>query len=345
MTRVSRSEHTLLTLARAVAGSGQYSPVEDLLRGSHSAPERLSPGALHVLRDTLAKGTVLSLIRRGGWRRQRHLHGSQERSGRLWQLHPPLPLHFSALCVQTLQWLAAQPLGSAECKPLVVDGAPTLADELFLYSCCCLVAGTPCGPSVGAQPLFRRSALCWLGFPELLGQPPAEFGPALFTPLLASHAPAIEALQADLARRWLRLEESKHRISAPAAMIALGKAQEAVLTAFLSAIDSVGRRDLAGFLIEAGRSLIQQPTSWWVAGLSSQSSLRERSEAAQAAGAFLRGLSHVGRWDSEHRSVRFFDDGYETAQVLLSEWDTFGEAGFRRVAELFRGLSSLSPGG
>jgi hypothetical protein len=337
MTRVSPSEHTLLTLARAVVGHGQYGPVEDLLRGSHSAPERLSPGALHVLRDTLAKGTVLSLIRRGGWRRQRHLHGAQERSGRLWQRHPLLPLHFSALCVQTLQWLAEQPLDSAECKPLAVEGAPTLADELFLYSCCHLVAGTPCGPSVGAQPVFRRSALCWLGFPELLGQPPAEFGPALFTPLLASHAPILEALQADLARRWLRLEESKHRISNPADMIALGQTQEAVLTAFLSAIDSAGRRDLAGFLIGAGKSLMQQPASWWVAGLSPQSSLRERSEAAQAAGAFLRGLERLGRWDAEHRMVRFFDDGYEVAQVLLSEWKAFGEAGFRRAADLLRG--------
>lgn len=345
MTRVSHSEHTLLTLARAVVGSGQYGPVEDLLCGSHSAPERLSPGALHVLRDTLAKGTVLSLMRRGGWRRQRHLYGAQERAGRLWQRHPPLPLHFSALCVQTLQWLAEQPLGLAECKPLAVEGVPTLADELFLYSCCHLVAGTPCGPSVGAQPVFRRSALCWLGFPDLLGQPPVALAPALFAPLLASHAPVLEALQADLARRWLRLEESKHRISSPADMMALGKAQEAVLTAFLSAIDPAGRRDLAGFLIEAGRRLVEQPASWWVAGLSLQSSLRERSEAAQAAGAFLRGLSQVGRWDSEHRSVRFFDDGYETAQVLLSEWDSLGEAGFRRAADLLRGLASLSPGG
>jgi hypothetical protein len=43
--------------------------------------------------------------------------------------------------------------------------------------------------------------------------------------------------------------------------------------------------------------------------------------------------------------VRFFDDGYDAAQLLLSEWSPFGEAGFRRAAELTRALSSLGPAG
>jgi hypothetical protein len=296
MIRVSPAEHSLLTLARTVVGSGRHGPVEDLLRERHAVPERLGPNALRVLRDTLAKGVVLALVRRGGWRRQRHLHPGREASGRLWQRHPPPALRFSPLCVKTLQWLTAQPLDTPGCEPLAAEGAPTLADELFLYLCCHLVAGTPYGSTVGAQAPFQRSALCWLGFPELLGTPPPDFGAARFAPLLAERGLALEALQEDLAHRWLQLEQSKGRLAAPAALVALGTAQERVLSAFLDAVDAAERRDLAGFLLEAARPLVEQPASRWVGRLSPEAPLRERSEATQAAGAFLRALGRLERW-------------------------------------------------
>jgi hypothetical protein len=345
MSSVSPSEHALLTLARAIVGSGQYASVEELLRTRRTVPAKLGPSAIHVLRDLLAKGVVLSLIRRGGWRRQRHLHAGQGVEGRLWQRHTAPALHFSPLCVRTLQWLTAQPLGHPDCLPLEAEEPLTLADELFLYLCCHLVAGTHCGPSLGAQPLFRRSALCRLGFPELLGAPPPGFNASAFTPLLADKGLVLEALQADLARRWLRLEESKRLISEPSDMVALGSVQEAVLSAFLEALEAAQRRDLAGFLLEAGKALVDRPATQWVEGLSPRASLRARAEAAQAAGVWLRMLARLARWDAEHRAVRFFDDDYDAAQLLLSQWNAFGEAGFRLAAERERALASLSPSG
>jgi hypothetical protein len=343
MNVVSPSEYALLLLARAIVGSGQYASVEDLLRARRAMPPLLSPSALHVLRDTLAKGAVLALVRRGGWRLQRHLHEGQGVEGRLWQRHTAPPLRFSPLCVHTLQWLTAQPLGHPACKPLKSDAPLTPADELFLYLCCHLVVDTPCGASVGAQPLFQRSALCRLGFPELLGAPPPGFDASAFTPLLADKGFVLEALQADLALRWRRLEESKRRISEPADMVALGSAQEAVLSAFLDALEAARRRDLAGFLLEAGRTLVDRPATHWVEFLSSRASLRARAEAARAAGAWLRMLARLARWDAEHRTVRFFDDDYDAAQLLLSQWNAFGEAGFRLAAERERALASFSP--
>ncbi|MFP2932682.1 hypothetical protein ACLESO_47545, partial [Pyxidicoccus sp. 3LG] len=80
--------------------------------------------------------------------------------------------------------------------------------------------------------------------------------------------------------------------------------------------------------------------SRWVEGLSLTASLGQRADAARASGAFLRVLSRLARWDAEHRAVRFFDDGYEAAQLLLSEWSSFGEPGFRRAADLERELST-----
>ena len=340
MIRVSTAEHELLTLARAIMGLGQYTPIEDLLRDRHTVPERLSPGAMHVLRDTLSKGAVLALARCGGWRRQRYVDAGQERSGRLWERHPPPALHFSPLCFHTLRWLLEQPLVKHGSKSLDAEGTLTPADELFLYLCCRLVAGTPCAKAVGEQALFRRSALCWLGFPELFGAAPPKLTAAAFAPLLADGGWLPEALRADLAHRWRRLEESKRLLHEPEVLLALGTAQEAVLSAYLDAVESAGRRDLAGFLLEAGRPLLEQPASRWVEGLSLNASLGLRASAARAAGGFLRSLSRLARWDADHRAVRFFDDGYEAAQLLLSEWSPFGEAGFRRAADLERELSS-----
>lgn len=341
MTRVSPTEHALLSLARAIIGLGQYAPVEDLLRARHTVPQRLSPGALHVLRDTLAKGGVQALARCGGWRRRRHLHGGQEVSGRLWERHRPPALRFSPLPVHTLRWLLEQPLVKHGCASLPEDGVPTLADELFLYLCCRLVAGTPCAQAVGAQAIFRRSTLCWLGFPDVLGAGgPPGFNAAGFATLLADGAWLLEALQGDLAHRWRKQEESKRFLFEPAELVRLGNTQEAVLSPFLDALDAAGRRDLAGFLLEAGRPLLEQPAVRWVEGMSLSAALSVRGAAARASGAFLRALGRLSRWDAEHRAVRFFDDTYDAAQLLLSEWSPVGEPGFRRAAELERELAT-----
>ncbi|GHG72633.1 hypothetical protein [Comamonas sp. JC664] len=340
MIRVAPTEHSLLTLARAVVGMGQYASVEDLLRGIHTVPRRFSPPALQVLRDTLAKGSVLALARAGGWRRERSLHEGQVRSGRLWERHAPPPLRFSPLTLHVLRWMLEQPLTKLGVTPLEVEGTPTLADEWLLYLCCRLVAGTHCARALGVQPVFRRSALCWLGFPEQFGTTRPELDAAAFTPLLADGAWLLEALRRELAQRWRGLEESKRSIASPAEAMALGAAQEAVLAAFLDAVDAAGRRDLAGFLIDAARPLMDQPASRWVEGLSSSASLSSRAEAARASAAFLRTLGRLSRWDAEHRAVRFFDDDYDTAQLLLSEWGTFGEAGFRRAEDHARELAT-----
>ncbi|AKQ67200.1 hypothetical protein A176_004112 [Myxococcus hansupus] len=340
MIRVSPTEHALLTLARAIVGMGQYASVEDLLRAIHTVPRRFSPPALQVLRDTLAKGSVLALARAGGWRWEHSLRDGQTRSGRLWERHAPPALHFSPITLHVLRWMLEQPMTKLAVTSLQVDGTPTPADELFLYLCCRLVAGTHCARALGVQQVFRRSALCWLGFPEQFGTKPPELDAAAFAPLLADGAWLLEALRQELAQRWRALEESKRGISSPAEALALGTAQEAVLSAFLDAVDAAGRRDLAGFLLDAARPLMEQPASRWVEGLSSSATLSSRAEAARAAAAFLRTLSRLSRWDAEHRAVRFFDDDYDTAQRLLSEWGTFGEAGFRRAEDHARELAS-----
>lgn len=345
MKRVSPSEHRMLTLARAVMGLGQYAPVEDLLRERHTIAARLSPGALASLRDTLARGTVLALARCGGAHRRRHLSSDSGEPGesgpsRLWERHRAPELRFSALCFHTLRWLVEQPLVVPGHRPLDVDAPPTLADELFLFLCCRLVAGTACAPAISLQPQFQRSILCRLAFPDLFVAVPGTLDAEHFAPLLAGGGWLLEALQDELALRWRRLEEAKGRLIEPKQLVDLGTAQERVLDAFLDAVDGAGRRDLAGFVLDALRPLVDQPASRWVSSLSPRASLSVKAEARRAAGASLRALGRLARWDAEHRAVRFFDDGYEGAQLLLSAWASFGEPGFRLASDRERELTT-----
>ncbi|QSQ16313.1 hypothetical protein [Myxococcus landrumensis] len=339
MTRVSPSEHSLLTLARAILGLGPFAPVEDLFRERHVTAARLSPGALHALRDTLAKGTVRALASTGGARKRRHLPASTG-PARLWERHPPPTLRFSLLCFSTLRWLVEQPLAVPGHLPLDVDAPPTLADELFLFFCCRMVVDTPCAQTLASQPQFQRSVLCLLGFPGLFASKATRLEATSFAPLLAEGGWLLEALQDEFALRWRRLEEAKGQLAEPRQLVDLGTAQEAVLNAFLDAVDRAGRRDLAGFLLEAMRPLVDQPASRWAANLTPRASLSQKAEARRSAGAGLRGLGRLARWDAEHRAVRFFDDGYEDAQLLLAEWASFGEPGFRLASERERELST-----
>ncbi|MBZ4412365.1 hypothetical protein VZQ01_01570 [Myxococcus faecalis] len=339
MTRVSPSEHRLLTLARAILGQGPYVPVEDLFRGSHVCAPQLGPAALSALRDSLSKGTVLALARMGGGRKRRHLP-STSGATRLWERHPSRPLHFSALCFHTLRWLVEQPLTVPDHRALDVDAPPTLADELFLYLCCRMLVGTSCAPALGKEPQFRRSALCRLGFPDVFASVSDSLSADDFAPLLAEGGWLLEAVQDELALRWRKMEESKSRRIEPRELVELGASQTRVLDAFFDALDRARRRDLAGFLLDALRPLVDQPAARWVAHLSPRAPLGAKVEARRGAGAGLRALARLARWDQEHRAVRFFDDDHDDAQLLLSEWSSFGDAGFRLAADRERELGS-----
>ena len=52
--------------------------------------------------------------------------------------------------------------------------------------------------------------------------------------------------------------------------------------------------------------------------------LADRSEAYRAAGAFLRSLDHLQRWEREARAVSFLDDEYAASQLLKSDWERLG---------------------
>lgn len=343
--RVAQSEYDLLTVARALVGEGSYATIEPIVHIGRKLPPKIGPTAMRLLEETLSRGVILELARRGGWRPAQHLnaHGMPSATARLWERHATPPaIPFSKLTIELLRWLSAGQKGD------LADAPATLGDELIMYFALELLASGGAAATLAEQPPVRGSRLCWLGFPDVLVRhaPPATgglTGPAFAPYMKDAGAIVLEALQADLARRVLEIERSKRTIRRLDAMAALGATQTALFDAFMAACDTAKRRDLAGFLIEAGTKLLARPVppTAWIETLELIGPLSERTAATRAAGSFLRALVRWKTWDDEHRGVRFIDDGYDASQLLLRRYEQLGER-LRHGEDVLRALDSLT---
>ncbi|MBX7117067.1 MAG: hypothetical protein K1X64_22300 [Myxococcaceae bacterium] len=333
---VSRAEADALALARAVMGAAPFEAVQRLLLSARKAPWRMGPTAVGLLKDMLGKGAVLTLARGTGYQR--------DMSGRFWERHPPFRIGFGPSTVQLLQWLLEAPLGESSAQGVVLPEALGLGDELFLFQLLKLTQGSAVWHSVAQLEVARRSSLCALGFAFSLGQVRA---------LDASHAfvwhehslLAVEAMQKTLERLWVASENDKKKVAFPSQLKTAGLSQEKALSDFLTAIDQADRRELANFLVRAAPRWLEAPAdaapgSWVVPALSSTAPLRERQEARRAAAAPYRALGRLAAWDTEHRGLRFIDDGYEKAQRLIAAYAAMGERPFARAAEVLNALDN-----
>jgi hypothetical protein len=344
--RVAESEHDLLLVARALVGQVPRAAVEPILFGTRGTYYGLRPTATRLLKQTLAVGCVRELMRRGGWQRGAILEDERVVHGRAWERTPPRPLHFSLLSVHLCQWIAYQPLDAKTVRPLpALD--PTLGDEILLYLAHELL-GPSMTPLLARQAAFARSALCRLAFPiggaEAHGELPA------FEPWLrGGGAVVVAALAPDLARQWIALARrfADYELPTPTG-------QDNTADAFLSAIDTLGRRDLAQFVVDAGAGLARGADARALARrlaprIPGRVSVGARAAARHAAGAPLRALVRVGRWHEEHKLIRHFDDGYAAAQHLLGRWEehaplfSVAEGALRDLAALDAPITEDSP--
>jgi hypothetical protein len=153
----------------------------------------------------------------------------------------------------------------------------------------------------------------------------------------------LEALADEVAARWYAAELSKRQVEDPAELVALGGHQDQVLTRFMAACDTARRRDLARFVIDAAAPLLARNLSPHVVALDPRRPLSERAQARVAAGSLMRAVERWNAWDQLHRGVRYFDDDYQAAQLLLAHFERIGPPGVARAQGWLAELASLAP--
>ncbi len=333
---VTQQEANLLTVARAALGVAGPTDLTRLLVTSLTPPAKLGPTARGLLQDTLARGTVLSLARGGGWAEGHH--------GRLWerQSQPP-KLEFTGSMIRLLQWVLKTPLAEYDVAPLVLERGLTPAEEVVAALLLQRVKGTACETTVARQSVFRASPLVVLMHAGTLA---LAHSLTKIPPIrLADHATAIVGLRDVLARSWAAAEGLSAELDRPEQVTRLGQAQGAVIAEFFKALGHrLEHRVLAGFLVDAAGQWLSTPrtANSYVASLNPTAPMRDRVEARRSAGALVRSMGQLRTWDHEHRAMHFIDDDFAQGQALVRDWAGFGDAGFR-AAELLAGELDALP--
>src|SRR5262249_4478950 len=198
-----------------------------------------------------------------GWRRERHLRGNQVAEGRLWQRSPiaELGLHFSRHTLELLLWFTADnPEDPKSRRRTPPDAELTPADALVCYHAYTALRDTSAGPALPGRLGFGMQELCWLAFPDDFVRRPADQVINFERWTSGVRACILEAMQSELARRWIEAEEHKCRLVEWQSVQQHGQAKELVLTAFLDSAQRAGRQDLARFLLVAlGELLPRRP--------------------------------------------------------------------------------------
>jgi hypothetical protein len=325
-------------MARAlVAGPDSNDDIWSLLCASRNVPAKIGPTCEALLEGTLAL-SWRALWQRGGTKPRISYTGQR---GRLWERYQPTDLKFSTQTLTFLRWLVTTPF-SAPASTL--KGLPAakleLGDQLMVYFALDAARATPALRVIAQQPFVQAAPLAWLGFAQYMteGRVPA------FDSLTVGAGPIIvDALSDEIARRWQAGDVAKRSMTDPAELISIGAAQEGTLSGFLDACDKRNRRDLAGFVLDAIQPLIERNVMPAPGQLDPSAPLSVRANARASAGALCRALIRWSEWDGQHRGVRYIDDGYASAQVLLGRFEKIGSAGVSRVQGWLMDLSSLAP--
>lgn len=323
---VSRFESNLLRVLRFLLGHFPADQGLQLVRHAVARPPCLSRTAVELVKDSLAKGCVLFLVRAGGWRDERHLRNGSPAPGRAWGRTPldERQLEFSAAVVEFLLWVTAEKVHETDIRWDADDR--TAADDLFFW-----LAFDACRADGDLVTIFRRkrafreNPFCWLAMPgEMVEGDEAE--PPDFGPCFAGvRAVLLECLQAHLTARWTRSERAKGEVSDWRRMRQVGRAEEATLRAFLAAADAAGRPDLARFVLRTNAAVLKadQTPAYWAGGLKGNGPprLADRLDTQRAALAVPRQMATLATWQERARSVGYFDDGYAASQLWKQDWD------------------------
>jgi hypothetical protein len=334
---VAASEADLLVMARTLLAPNTHDAWSTLCR-TRKLPPMIGETCERILVATLAQ-TWVALWRRGGTQPRPTLDGRRARG---WQ-HAPAELEFSPTTMHLLRWLVATPLGApASTLDRLPAESMTVGDQVLIYLALECASTTPAIGGIARQPLVRACPLAWVGFPHLFEETPPD--KVDFDTLLhGAGAHVLEALGGEIGRRWFQVELGKRAVTSPDALLALGAAQDGVLERFMAACDKRRRRDLAMFILDAAQPSLSRNIAPLPAQLDPSTSLSTRTKARIAAGSLLRAIERWGGWDAEHRGIRFIDDEYASAQIMLARFERIGSAGVERAQLWLSELAALVP--
>ena len=344
---LNRFEANLLTILYAVLGDESMGQVMPKVHEQREFHDCLSRQVVELVEAALAKGMTHWLASRGGWHSDRFLRGEKPVAGAVWRRTQPqeLGLTFSPASLQFLIWLTANnPLDDAA-DPW--RGLPelTVGDQLLMLRTLERLRDTLVAERWFRMRKFAELPLVSLCYPDLVAERERPAVPD-FTQL-GDMAWILECLQPYLAKRWVEVEQSKPGITEPERMQSLGATQAALLSAFLTAAASAGRRDLARFLLVAFQQLLgtdEAPDMLarrWIRDLRvGFMRLAERTIVYESASSFLAVGAPLRRWTQECQQVGYLDEGYASAQLWLADWERYdGDNVTLRAAAMVRALS------
>jgi hypothetical protein len=349
MKAISRFEYNLLRILHFFL---QRVPLEQVRtplvnRSEKERPRCLSRTAVELVQEALAKGTTELVARAGGWRRERFLRHDQPVEGRLWERTPPgeLGLTFSAHSLDFLLWITAVKPSEPKNHWAPLPEELTVGDWLLLFHAYKALRDTDVGLVLRTRRAFARHVLCRLAFPEdfAANQEEVELDFSVWT--TAPGSCILEAMQQELAGRWVEVERQKPAIADWQQLRALGRSQEHALAGFLEAANAARRRDLARFALRAAAEVLGEGVApgHFLGGLQGTGPrMADRAETNQAALALVRQLERFKRWEREARRDGYFDEGYARSQLWLADWERAdGDALHRRAQDLVQQLDPM----
>ncbi len=340
--KVAASEAELIEMTRALTAPHQLD-VWSLLAGSRTLPAKIGPTCAELVADGLSQ-IWPALWKKDGARPGASIKNGKVIRGRGWERNQVAPLEFSPFTIAFIRWLVEMPLATAGVVDKLAAKPSTIGDQIVAYLALEVASETPAQLTIARSSKAALSPLAWLGFAHILpGEPPDD--PEVWDELCTGvGAVVVEALQAELAKRWRTVELEKRQMTDPDALIKLGDAQDATLEYFMQACTRAQRRDLAGWVIEAMVPLLGRSVAPFPNDLDRTKPLSARTQARKAAGSLLRGMTTWLEWDRMHRGVRFLDDDYEASQLLLTRMEKALSHGADVLTPTWLAeLASLSP--
>ncbi len=348
---VSRFEYNLLRLLRFLLGHMPAEQVQTLIYQRVSPPPPcLSRTCIGLAQDTLSKAVILSLVRAGGWRREKFLRHGQPTDGRVWERVPleDRTLAFSPQPLAFVFWLTAEKPTDAKEAWEPARSPLTAADELFFaYALDALRPLHDVHPTLVRKNAFERNPFSWLlspgDFCETDDLELPDFAPLFH----GERAALLECLQPVLAQRWVRSERGKGQIADWRRMRHQGRAEQAALSAFLKAAEASRRQDLARFVLKAATTILggtaELTPHYWTGGLqgAGPQRLADRLDTQRSALALPRQLAQLQEWDRAARRVGYFDDDYAASQLWKADWEH--ARGDEAAAKARRLMEQLDP--